>query len=106
MTKREKVIKGLEMCLANIDEAGCPEECPYYETCRKYENRVIFQPVMRDALDLLKEQEAVKPKLVGENMWRCGKCEALLGWEDFTPSGLELIEYKFCPECGRAVKWG
>lgn len=47
----------LEMCLASIDEAECPEECPYYEICRNYENRVIFQPVMRDASELLKEQE-------------------------------------------------
>ena len=58
-----------------------------------------------DAIALLKEQEAVKPKLVGVNTWICGECEALLGWEDFTPSGVELIEYKFCPECGRMVKW-
>ena len=56
-----KVIKGLEMCLASIDEAECPKECPYYETCRKYEKRVIFQPVMRDALELLKKFESRKP---------------------------------------------
>ena len=55
--------------------------------------------------ELLKEQEAVEPKLVGVNTWTCGKCGALLGWEDFTQSGLELVKYKFCPECGKAVKW-
>ena len=55
--------------------------------------------------ELLKEQEAVKPKLVGPSMWRCGKCDELLGWEDFTPSGVELVEYKFCPGCGKKVKW-
>ena len=58
-----------------------------------------------DAIDLLKEQEAVKPKLVGPSMWRCGKCDALIGWEEFNPSEVELVEYKFCPECGRMVKW-
>lgn len=61
--------------------------------------------ILKDALALMKEQEAVKPKLVGVNTWICGKCEALLGWEDYTPSGLEVIEYKFCPKCGKAVKW-
>ena len=61
--------------------------------------------ILKDAIALLKEQEAVKPKLVGPSMWRCGKCEALLGWEEFTRSGVELVEYKFCPECGRPVKW-
>ena len=55
--------------------------------------------------ELLKEQEAVKPKLVGPSMWRCGKCDELLGWEDFTPSGVGLVEYKFCPGCGKKVKW-
>ena len=54
---REKVIKGLELCLKTIDEPDCRKECPYYEACQKYEGRVIFQPLMRDTLALLKEQE-------------------------------------------------
>lgn len=52
----EKVIKGLEVCLKNIDQQDCPNDCPYLSDCSKYENRVIFQPLMRDALALLKEQ--------------------------------------------------
>ena len=58
-----------------------------------------------EALELLKEQEPVEPKLVGVNTWICGECGALLGWEEFTQSGLELVENRFCPECGRRVKW-
>lgn len=54
---RDKVIKGLELCLGSIDSAGCPEECPYYEACQKYENYAVFQPLMRDALEALKAQE-------------------------------------------------
>lgn len=50
----DKVIKGLELCLGSIDSAGCPEGCPYYEACQKYENYAVFQPVMRDALEALK----------------------------------------------------
>ena len=53
----DKVIKGLELCLGSIDSAGCPEGCPYYEACQKYENLVVFQPLMRDALEALKAQE-------------------------------------------------
>ena len=53
----------------------------------------------------LKEQEAVEPKLVGVNTWTCGECGALLGWDEFSQSGLELVKYKYCPECGQAVKW-
>ena len=59
---REKVIKGLELCLKTIDEPDCRKECPYYEACQKYEGRVIFQPLMRDTLALLKEQEIVRCK--------------------------------------------
>lgn len=56
MADLEKVIKGLELCLGSIDSAGCPEGCPYYEACQKYENYAVFQPLMRDALEALKEQ--------------------------------------------------
>ena len=56
MINKEKVIEGLELCLKTIDEPDCRKECPYYEACQKYEGRVIFQPLMRDTLALLKEQ--------------------------------------------------
>ena len=57
MPNREKVIKGLDVCLKNIDRPDCPNDCPYLSDCLKYENRVVFQPLMRDALALLNEQE-------------------------------------------------
>jgi hypothetical protein len=72
--------------------------------------RYVIEQCLEDAgfdvdVALLKEQEAVEPKFVGVNTWTCGECGAALGWEDFTQSGLELVEYKFCPGCGKAVKW-
>ena len=92
---REKVIKGLDVCLNNIDQSDCPNDCPYLSDCSKYENRVVFQPLMRDALALLKEQE---PKLVriDEDSVHCPSC----GNELFT-----FPQQKFCDECGQAVKW-
>ena len=54
---REKVIKAAEICLRYIDDGDCPTECPYFDLCAKYEKRVVFQPLIRDALALLKEQE-------------------------------------------------
>jgi predicted ribosome quality control (RQC) complex YloA/Tae2 family protein len=57
MPDREKVIKSAEICLKHIDESDCPQECPYFEQCCKYEKRVVFQPLIRDALAMLKEQE-------------------------------------------------
>ena len=56
MVDKSKVIKGLETCIKHIDRE-CPIGCPYHEICTKYEGRVVFQPVLRDALSLLKEQE-------------------------------------------------
>ena len=51
---REKVIKGLEVCTSIEDGESCPKECPYYQdVCYGYDQ------LMRDALALLKEQEAV-----------------------------------------------
>ena len=52
------------------------------------------------ALALLKEQEAVKPKSKSRHgeypqiVHRCGSCNEIL-----------YRYYKFCPSCGRAVKW-
>ena len=57
MPDREKVIEAAEICLEHIDESDCPQECPYFEQCYKYEKRVIFQPLIRDALALLKSHE-------------------------------------------------
>jgi hypothetical protein len=96
MPDKEKVIKGLECLISN--DVPC-EGCPYYGS------GYCLRNIAKDAMDLLKEQEAVEPKFVGVNTWTCGECGAVLGWEDFTQSGLELVEYKFCPGCGKAVKW-
>lgn len=93
MPDRDKVIKGLELCLKTIDEPDCRKECPYYEACQKYEGRVIFQPLMRDTLALLKKQE---PKPVGKEWNECPNCGKVL-------SSIEHIH--FCGICGQAVKW-
>jgi hypothetical protein len=87
MIDREKVIKGFEVCLKNIDQPDCPNDCPYLSDCSKYENRVVFQPLMRDALALIKEQDAEISRisnayleLVGKaskqpNVVRCKDCK-------------------------------
>ena len=53
-----------------------------------------------DAMNLLKEQEAVKPKSKSRHgeypqiVHRCGNCNEIL-----------YRYYKYCPTCGRSVKW-
>ena len=92
---REKVIKALEVCIPLDEDENCPMECPYYrDVCSGYSQ------VMRDALTLLKEQEAVKPILKREgrnkyyNYYVCPVCDNEL-WYD----------QNYCIECGRPVKW-
>jgi hypothetical protein len=91
---REKVIKCLELCrkLTNPCE-GCP-----YENVPPVENCMLT--MHGDALELLKEHEAVKPKSKvrhGANaqiQYFCGNCMTMLHGKP-----------KFCSECGRPVLW-
>ena len=52
-------------------------------------------------LELLKEREAVKPKEVNmypSGQYACGFCGHIsVGSKDY--------HAKYCPECGKAVKW-
>ena len=76
MTKLEKVINGLEHYTHEVTDAFVNEcfMCPY-----------------KDALELLKELEAVKPS-VDVDTYVCQNCEYRL-------------VYSFYPSCGKAVKW-
>lgn len=94
MNNPEKVIKGLECCHESFsDLKGC-QVCPYEKIC--YHDRACDQ-LLFDALVLLKEQEPVKPIWINTNYERsckCGECGALIN-----------TFFKYCHECGRAVKW-
>jgi len=88
MPDREKVIHGLESCNGDF---SC-EQCGY---CVEGD---CIGTVMKDALALLQEQEAVKPKWTsdGDDDWYpvCGACYRVIDCEDV-----------FCRHCGRKVKW-
>ena len=62
MPDREKVIKALELCIADIE---CTD-CPYEEECFSMDCEQYAEPMMRDALALLKEPET-------EWCERCGR---------------------------------
>lgn len=55
MTERGKVIKGLDLCLSG--ESSACNDCPYDVECAEAIS-VGPSPLRRDALELLKEQEA------------------------------------------------
>ena len=94
MPDREKAIKGLECCIIRHpdDKPRC-DECPYESACC---NRLKY-----DALELLKAQEplSVQKKqieMIGLQTWDwvCGNCGQTV-----------LFSAKYCPWCGKAVKW-
>ena len=62
MTDREKVIKALEHCLSRYVDGLC-DDCPYMGKLDKSYMIPMKckEIIMRDALALLKEQEAVEP---------------------------------------------
>jgi len=101
MADREKVIKGLETCIKYIDRE-CPIGCPYYEICTKQEGRVVFQPVLRDAFELLKEQETESTGRC--RVFQCKKCG--YGIDDIFVNDEEKYQIapRYCPNCGKAVK--
>jgi hypothetical protein len=95
MADREKVLKGIEAC-ADRTGALC-RTCPY-----DFRKEGCISDMAEDALELLKEQEPVKPiksKLSFTRgfmweIWDCGCC------------GNQLRSFaKYCDQCGRAVKW-
>lgn len=103
MIDREKVIKGLEHCL----EDGC-SGCPYNENCDVFDN-AFSGTLVKDALELLKEQEPVKPT-VSVDTWICSKCGHTLESQELiddkeNPQVLVHEQYEYCPCCGRKIKW-
>lgn len=97
MPDREKVIKDLDECLRASCRGFRPRlSCPYNDD---------EWDIMRDALDLLKEQEAVKPYQF-EDIWKCGNCgDGVVAYEELGVSGIEEVKFDYCPTCGRRVLW-
>ena len=62
--------------------------------------------LVRDTIDLLKEQDAVKPVRDKETgrIWLCGNCGSYVGFEDHDEDDPNEFD-KFCRECGHPVLW-
>ena len=95
---RENVISGLH-CRAQdlmIDLPAC-DKCDYQV---QIVNRMgcDFRRLCKDAIALLKEQEAVEPIPPADesDMWRCGNCHHQI---------FRCTFQRFCEVCGREVKW-
>ena len=94
MPDREKVIKGLECCMKWTGEPNTAichcSDCSYTNMDILGERCLI--DLINDALALLKEQEAVEPR-VSTAEQRCGHCNKVI----------EMDWWQFCPWCGKRI---
>jgi len=96
MPDREKVIKDIEECLS----ASCRgfRSCPYNDD---------EWDIVRDALALLKEQEAewiYGEDETGVDGWHCSYCGFFEPWFYEFTDDIDFIRfYSFCPCCGRRM---
>ena len=97
MIDREKVIKGLECCRRFGD---CENQCPYFDELD------CTQLIKADTLELLKEQEPVQPRKVQRYIDYSDTAVNFIDAYDCGNCGAELPDNaKYCPTCGKAVKW-
>lgn len=104
MTDKEKVINGLECHLAiTNDNLGTVHSC---QDCSYSGELNCSTQLIANALELLKEQDAVEPiRSKNADVWYCGNCDEIVGEETLTMGGIQEVRHKYCPECGRKVKW-
>ena len=90
MSERKKVIAALSEC--NPFNQCYEERCPYYK-----DNNCLGS-LHEDVLKLLKEQESIKPYIdsFNDDCWWATECCG-------TPINFKTD--KFCPKCGRPIKW-
>lgn len=93
---------GIENCLQTDSVVECHRtECPFAK-CRDTCQEVLLQSV----LAMLREQEPLKPFYSeADDSWICRYCCETVGYGEFNPGGIDPVRNKYCPECGREVKW-
>lgn len=90
MPDREKVIKGLQIERECVSR-DCDRDCG---KCDLVQDRDWLLSVYDGAIAMLKEQEAVKPR-VSTVEQRCGNCNKVI----------EMDGWKACPWCGKPILW-
>lgn len=95
MTDRERVRKGIAICLSGLFHCG--EDCPYYNTGETG----CMASLQIDTLELLKEQEPVTWSYEYD-CFKCNNCGLAIKDEVHYLMNKSI---NFCPTCGRKVKW-
>ena len=102
MINKIQVMYDLKRCVYHAPDA-C-RDCSHYNT-----GTIGFgcmENLMIDALAMLKGEGAVKPiRSKDADVWYCENCDEIVGEETLTMGGIQEVRHKYCPECGRKVKW-
>lgn len=94
MNKRERAVKHLQECV------------DYLNGDSKRRLWVFVRgDVVRASLELLKDLEPVKAVFVGDGSYKCKKCGETVGWDELEAIGIGKVRCRYCPECGKRVKW-
>lgn len=100
MPDREKVIKGLEICVNKVLRKNDCNECPY-----EIDGDCCAINLTNDALILLKEQDVVKPYIDIDEA-KCSICKVKLTRQELLGDDVLFEDFfDYCPHCGRKVKW-
>ena len=108
MRSREEVIKGVihhKLMIKNMIELNHDEcfDCPYRPEGKTFCR--TLNDLYDDVLKLIKEKEPAKAVINGDDTWECESCGAVVGWDELGFGGIEKVQYKFCPECGKPLMW-
>ena len=91
----DEIIGYFELCSLNAN--------PTVKAKRRFEQYI---KCLNDLSKAMEEQEPVKPIDNGDDSYACDNCGEIVGWEELDVFGIDPIRYKYCPGCGRKVKWG
>ena len=107
MIGRDKIVRAVETCFDSWIDKHQDMGLDLHKV----------EQLKRDALELLKEQEPVKPMPTavenesvkpidnGDDTYACDKCGETVGLGGLDAYGIDPVKYKYCPGCGREVKW-
>lgn len=70
------------------------EDCCFYISIKPHRCGLREEQIQEDAIALLKEQEAVRPRVSCVEQ-RCGNCNKVI----------EMDGWKVCPWCGKPILW-
>ena len=104
MPDRDQVIYDIERCICHVPDA-C-RDCSHFANSDALD---CMERLLKDALELLKEQEAEAKWIYGEDKtgvdgWYCSECNFFEPWFYEFTEDIDFIRfYGHCPKCGRRM---